>query len=176
MQKAKLPLTVDPIKSAQQRLDFDGIYTIKQLARVAESTEGVSTDAQVKLSFDVDAQGLKIVSGTAEVDVLLACQRCWEQFPYHCKVEFIYSPIFHDDQVNDLPEAYEPALVDENGEINLLQLIEDELILVLPQIAMHEEVDCKVDSESMVYGEIPLADERPNPFAVLKNLKQSNEE
>lgn len=48
--------------------------------------------------------------------------------------------------------------------------------MALPQVAMHDEEDCKVDSEDMVFGEIPLADERPNPFAVLKNLKQSNEE
>ena len=176
MQKAKLPLTVDPIKTAQQRLDYDGIYTIKQLARLLESTESVNSDAKVKLSFDVDAQGLKIVSGSAEVDVNLECQRCWKHFPYHCEVEFVYSPIFHLDQADALPEAYEPTLVDENGEIDLLQLIEDELILALPQVAMHDEVNCEVNPNNMIYGEIPLADERPNPFAVLKNLKQSNEE
>ena len=171
MQKAKLPLTVDPIKSAQKRLDYDGIYTIKQLARLSESTEGVSTEAKVQLSFDVDAQGLKTVSGKAEVDVNLECQRCWKHFPYHCEVEFVYSPIFHLDQADALPEVYEPTLVDENGEINLLELVEDEFILALPQIPMHEKVDCEVDPHSMVFGEIPLADERPNPFAVLEKLK-----
>ncbi|NGN97020.1 23S rRNA accumulation protein YceD [Grimontia sp. S25] len=176
MQKVKLPLTVDPFRSAQKRLDYDGIIAVKQLERIAEATEGVISDAEVKLSFDIDAQGLKIVRGNAKVDVNLECQRCWKAFPYHCEVEFIYSPVFNEDQVGNLPDAYEPALVDENGEINLLQLIEDELIVALPQVAMHDEVDCEVDSDGMVFGEIPLADERPNPFAVLKNLKQSNEE
>lgn len=176
MQKVKLPLTVDPIKSAQARLDYEGIFTVKQLARLAESTEGVSSDAKVKLSFDVDAQGLKIIRGNAMVDVNLECQRCWKVFPHHVEIAFIYSPIFHDDQANELPDAYEPALVDENGEISLLHLIEDEMIIALPQVAMHDEIDCEVDTESMSFGVIPLAEERPNPFAVLKNLKQSNEE
>jgi len=176
MQKVKLPLTVDPFKSAQKRLDYDGIFVIKQLERLTEATEGVISDCEAKLSFDIDAQGLKIVRGNAKVDVQLECQRCWEVFPHHCEIEFIYSPVFNEDQVGNLPDAYEPALVDENGEINLLQLIEDELIVALPQVAMHDEVDCEVDSDGMVFGEIPLADERPNPFAVLKNLKQSNEE
>ncbi|MEZ8142261.1 hypothetical protein A1OO_18365 [Enterovibrio norvegicus FF-33] len=176
MQKVKLPLTVDPFKNAQKRLDYDGIITGKQLERLAEATEGVISDANVKLSFDIDAQGLKIVSGNAKVDVTLECQRCWKPFSHHCDIEFIYSPVFNEDQVGNLPEAYEPALVDENGEINLLHLIEDELMVALPQVAMHDEVDCEVTADGMVFGEIPLADERPNPFAVLKNLKQSNEE
>ncbi|OEF64469.1 hypothetical protein A1OW_02670 [Enterovibrio norvegicus] len=172
MQKVKVPLTVDPFQSAQKRLDYDGIIAVKQLERLAEVTGGVISDADVKLSFDIDAQGLKIVSGNVKVDVNLECQRCWKVYPHHCDIEFIYSPVFNEDQVDNLPDAYEPALVDENGEINLLQLIEDELIVALPQVAMHEEADCEIDSDGMVFGEIPLADERPNPFAVLKNLKQ----
>lgn len=176
MQKVKLPLTVDPFRCAQKRLDFDGIITIKQLERLAEATQGVISDAEVMLSFDIDAQGLKIIRGTAKVDVELECQRCWDVYPHHCEIEFIYSPVFNEDQVSNLPEAYEPALVDENGEISVIQLIEDELIISLPQVAMHDDIDCQVDSDNMVFGEIPLADERPNPFAVLKNLKQNNEE
>lgn len=176
MQKVKLPLTVDPFKCAQQRLDYDGIITIKQLKRLGEATEGVNNDAQITLSFDIDAQGLKIFRGNAKVDVSLECQRCWKIFEHHCEVEFIYSPIFNEDQANSLPEAYEPALIDENSEINLHHLIEDELMVALPQVAMHNEIDCDVDAKNMVFGEIPLADERPNPFAVLKNLKQSNKE
>lgn len=176
MQKVKLPLKVDPFRCAQKRLDYDGIIAKKELLRLEEVTQGVISDADVKLSFDVDAQGLKVIRGSASVDVSLECQRCWDVFPHHSDIEFIYSPVFNEDQVGNLPDAYEPALVDENGEIDLVQLVEDELILVLPQVAMHEDVDCKVDAEDMVFGEIPLADERPNPFAVLKNLKQSNEE
>ena len=38
MQKVKLPLTVDPVKDAQQRIDYDGYYTASQLVRLAEST------------------------------------------------------------------------------------------------------------------------------------------
>lgn len=171
MQKVKLPPTVDISKSAQKRLDYDGIITVKQLERLVDATEGVKSDVEVKLSFDVDAQGLKILTGEAAVEVDLECQRCWHVFSHRCEIKFIYSPIFNEDQESNLPDAYEPALADGNGEVNLIHLIEDELILALPQVAMHDDVDCKVDAENMVFGEIPLADERPNPFAVLKNVK-----
>ncbi len=176
MQKVKIPLTVDPFRSAQKRVDFNGIIAVNQLERLAEATQGVISDADVMLSFDIDAQGLKFLRGHVKVDVNLECQRCWDVFPHHCDIEFTYSPVFNEDQVGNLPDVYEPAFVDENGEISILQFIEDELLLALPQVAMHEEIDCKVDTDNMVFGDIPLADERPNPFAVLKSLKQSNEE
>ena len=52
MQKVKLPLTVDPVKDAQQRIDYDGYYHLSsQLVRLAESTGKVLSDAQVTLSF-----------------------------------------------------------------------------------------------------------------------------
>jgi uncharacterized protein len=71
-----------------------------------------------------------------------------------------------------LPEAYEPAEVNEFGEIDLTQLIEDELILALPQIPMHDDDECFMHSSDMSVGVIPEAEERPNPFAVLKSLKK----
>ncbi|WP_435338045.1 YceD family protein, partial [Acinetobacter sp. LH3_13] len=72
------------------------------------------------------------MSGHAAVTVSLECQRCWESFSYRYETEFVYSPVFNEDQVGNLPDAYEPALVDENGEIDLIQLVEDELIVALP--------------------------------------------
>lgn len=56
MQKVKLPLAVDPVKDAQQRIDYDGYYTASQLVRLAESTGKVLSDAQVTLSFYIDPQ------------------------------------------------------------------------------------------------------------------------
>lgn len=56
MQKVKLPLTTDPVKDAQRRLDYDGYYSINQLARLNESVSKVLSDAQVRLSFFVDPQ------------------------------------------------------------------------------------------------------------------------
>ena len=36
MQKVKLPLTLDPVRTAQKRLDYEGIYARDQVERVAE--------------------------------------------------------------------------------------------------------------------------------------------
>lgn len=171
MQKVKLPLTIDIVRSAQKRLDYDGIIKVELLERLAKSVQSVTSDANVTLSFDFDQRHLAFMRGSADVEVTLTCQRCQEEFQHKYGVEFCFSPLLKPEAVDEFPEAYEPAEVDENGEINLIELIEDELMLELPQVAMHDEADCKA-SGNMTFGEIPVADERPNPFAVLKNLSK----
>ena len=46
MQKVKLPLTLDPVRTAQKRLDYQGIYTPDQVERVAESVVSVDSDVE----------------------------------------------------------------------------------------------------------------------------------
>ncbi|MGF1698854.1 23S rRNA accumulation protein YceD [Photobacterium makurazakiensis] len=172
MQKVKLPLTVDAVRAAQKKLDYDGIIKVELLERLAASTQSVTRDANVTLSFDFDQRHLAFMRGSADVEVELTCQRCQEGFKHVYSVDFCYSPLLKPEEADDFPEAYEPADVDENGEINLIQIVEDELILELPQIAMHDDADCKASGRNMTFGDIPVADERPNPFAVLKNLSK----
>lgn len=73
---------------------------------------------------------------------------------------------------DELPESYELIQLDENGEFDLNELIEDELILSLPIVAMHPLEECPMAGAQMTWGEIDPADERPNPFAVLTSLKR----
>ena len=173
MQKVKLPLTVDPVKDAQRRLDYQGYYAANQLSRLAESVSKVLSDAQVTLSFFIDPQKLVVMEGHANVDVELHCQRCGEPFVQTVNCDFCYSPVANLDQIDVLPEIYEPIEFNEFGEIDLLGTIEDELILSLPIVPMHSSEHCEVSVAEQVFGELPeeLA-KKPNPFAVLANLKQ----
>lgn len=56
MQKVKLPLTLDPVRTAQKRLDYQGVYTSVQVERVAESVVSVDSDVDCAMSFAVDNQ------------------------------------------------------------------------------------------------------------------------
>jgi uncharacterized protein len=173
MQKVKIPRTVDPIKAAQKQLDYDGIIQVGLFKRLEEAVEGVKCDADVSLSFGFDEQRLVVISGKASIEVDLQCQRCNEVFPHHCDVDFTYTPNLGK-KSEDAPESYD--LVDRNefGEVDLIQLVEDEFIIGLPQVAMHDPSDCRVDSDNMVFGDIPdeVPEDKPNPFDVLKSLKR----
>ncbi|MXP49516.1 hypothetical protein FD733_09165 [Pantoea sp. Eser] len=56
MRKVKLPLTLDPVRTAQKRLDYQGVYTSAQVERVAESVVIVDSDVDCAMSFAVDSQ------------------------------------------------------------------------------------------------------------------------
>ena len=56
MQKVKLPLTIDPYKDAQRRMDYEGYFPKELLIRLGESVGHVLSDAQVTLSLYVDPQ------------------------------------------------------------------------------------------------------------------------
>ncbi|QIW15366.1 hypothetical protein A4G20_02960 [Pasteurellaceae bacterium RH1A] len=172
MQKVKLPLTIQPHKDAQRRMDYDGYLSQSLFSRLGEFVGQVQSDAQVTLSLYVDPQKLTVLKGTARIEVELECQRCSNPFTQTLDCTFCFSPVSNMNQVDDLPEIYEPVELNEFGEVDLLALIEDEFILNLPLIPMHNAEHCEVSVAEQVFGELPQEAEKPNPFAVLANLKQ----
>lgn len=174
MQKAKLPLTIDPYKDAQRRMDYEGCIPASLFSRLGESVSNVLSDAQVTLSLYVDPQRLTVIDGRATIDVELDCQRCGNAFKQVLECELRFSPVSNMDQADSLPEIYEPIEVNAFGEVNLLEMIEDEFILSLPLVPMHNSEHCEVSVAEQVFGELPaeLAS-KPNPFAVLANLKKN---
>lgn len=175
MQKVKLPKQLDPIKSAIKRSDFKGVMMASDMERLQQAVAAVDDEINVEVRFDKDAQGLTFFEGTLSTTVSLVCQRCNEAFAHPLHISFCFCPVRAEEDIDELPEAYEPVEVNDHGEIDLLQLFEDELILSLPIVAFHAEEDCKVRSNEMSFGEIEPAVERPNPFAVLKELKRDQE-
>ena len=172
MRKVKLPLTLDPVKAAQRHDDYDGVLALAELTRLTELSLTRQGEVDVKLHCDIDPQGLVVTEGDAAVELELECQRCNRPMSIPVKVNFAYTPVFAKTNTEELPEAYEPVELDENGEMDLRKLIEDELILALPLVAMHAEDQCAVSASDMSYGNIEPAGERPNPFAVLEQLKK----
>jgi uncharacterized protein len=87
-------------------------------------------------------------------------------------VDFNFSPCGNEDEIDELPDVYDPIECDEIGEVRLHQLIEDELIIAMPLIPMHANESCGKGDQDIVVGVIePSQEERPNPFAVLEKLK-----
>ncbi len=173
MQNVKLPLTIDLHRAAQKRLDYQGVYTAAQMSRLAESVVSVDSEIQGEMSFIIDNQRLAVLKGTAGVSVTLACQRCNQPFTRAVHVSYTFSPVRDSEQAEALPEGYEPIEVDEFGEVDLLSVIEDEIILTLPVVPVHDSEHCEVSEADMVFGELPATAEKPNPFAVLASLKRN---
>jgi uncharacterized protein len=178
MQKLKIPVTLDVRKVAQHQTSYKGYVALAQLKRLTQSLTCTEGDVDVNIQTGIDERGLNFLKGEATVAGQVVCQRCNENMTLDLAAEFAYSPVkagYEDDEDNQLPEYYEPVQVNEFGEIALRDLIEDELILEVPLITMHDEQDCPAAGRDMSWGEIEeeVVEEKPNPFAVLKQLKRN---
>lgn len=174
MQKVKMPVTIDPVKAAQKRSDYEGIVPLVNLTRLTESLLDKQGEVAVRVECGTDQQGLTVIQGGASCEVSVTCERCGEAMTVSLDCNFAYTPVKPDDDaaLELIPERYDVIEKDEHGEINLRQLVEDELILALPLFPMHDEAVCAVSASSMSFGDIGPEPEKPNPFAVLAELKK----
>lgn len=172
MQTVKIPVSIDPIRAASSGLRFSGVVPSNNVKRLNELCAGDCSDVIVSLECGVDIQGIVYLRGKAVTELTLLCQRCMTLYTTEVTVDFCFSPCKDEAEIDELPDAYDPIECNEIGEVRLHQLIEDELIVAMPIIPMHEDSECNLGSKDMVVGEIePAHEERPNPFAVLEKLK-----
>ena len=138
MQKLKIPVTLDVRKAAVHDNRYEGYIVLAQLKRLTASLGTIEGNVDVIVKTGTDDQGLNFLKGEAQVTVKLTCQRCNEDMPVDLTADFAYSPVsigYEEDEENQLPDHYDPIMVNEFGEIGLRDLIEDELILDIPLIA-----------------------------------------
>ena len=174
MQKVKIPITLDPGRAAQRGLKYDGVVMFDELSRFEQVVQDTSGEVAVKIHCKKDEQGLTILSGSFKARVTLICQRCNEEFGLDLEQDFAYTPLGKDAESDHLPDNIDIVELDENGEVNLRQLVEDELILAIPIVPMHDEASCQYSDEAKSFGEIEAEDEKPNPFDILKQLKKDS--
>ena len=166
-----LPDHLDPWRFTDLGKRISGSYLLASLTRLRECLADPEGEVRFNLEFFHDERHRACVRGVIEATLALQCQRCLEimAWPVHADVSLTFVESI--DEAERLPETLDPILV-ENGQIILRDLIEDELLLALPQVAMHPIGGCKSRVE-----EQPLVDDasvHANPFAVLAELKRND--
>ena len=151
------------------------------VAALADPGLAAATGVRVDLDFGHDDEGRRRLRGKLQATVPQLCQRCLQplQQELHCNLDVLV--LDSEQELKELPESASvttDAIVDETGELDLLALIEDELLLSLPLVPRHEDAGCSAvlnDLKHRAGDEGDSADgpgKRPNPFAVLATLKQ----
>jgi len=176
---AELPKSVDPYRLAEQNTTLEGDIPLSELTRFRESVLGVDEGSvcNVKLSFYMDAQRRRIVSGELEALVSLECQRCMGDMRTTLNSQFTLGLVTSDEQAQQLPKDLEPFLTDDFS-AELWSMVEDELLLVLPAFPLHERSECPAREDLEAYepdGSPAQPDEpkKENPFSVLADLKKT---
>lgn len=144
----EFPDWVDPWKAADGRRTFQGTMPLKWMKRLSPLLAPVDQgadpgaewpDARFSATFGHDREGTVTVNIEVEAALPLVCQRSLEtyleQVSRHSELAVLESL-----EAQDLvPEHYEPVLA-EHGRLALLDLVEDELLLAVPQVPRNPEL------------------------------------
>ena len=130
-----------------------------------------SGEIAVKLDFEVDELGVPIVLGNVSASLALTCQRCLGALSLPVDVDIALAWVKTTQEADKLPLRYEPYVVEETP-LLLNDVIEDELLLALPQIPTHDEADCPASKLLKQPNKVTNEPEqKANPFSVLAKLK-----
>ena len=167
-----LPETIEPFRLANQGETLKGQLALGRMQRLMGMVEGVEGDINVTLAFSVDDNRMRYVDEHISTALKLVCQRCMDEMVFSIDLKMQVGFVLSDEQAKHLPEEYDPLVV-EDDTVVLADLVEDEIILALPLVAMHETDECNKGSSDMKNtseSEIEM-EPRENPFAILKSLK-----
>ena len=173
-----LPRHIDPRKFAQQGVSINGDIDLSQLDRLLPLLATSAGDIVAELTFGrTEEHQQYCLQGKIKAQVSMICQRCLEASPQQLEAEVKLAMLWNDDQATQLPKSWDPWVVGD-GQTDLYQVIEDELILSLPIVAYHSDPCMATDlyqSQTQQYEQQLQAQAatKPNPFQVLAQLKGS---
>ncbi|MEW7983137.1 MAG: YceD family protein [Candidatus Sedimenticola endophacoides] len=174
-----MPEFVDPWRSADQKRVFSGRIALDQLPRLAGVLARAAGEATYELGFARDEKRRARIRGGVSATLTLECQRCLEAFDLLVDTTLDLAVVEGSAEAERLPEAIDPVLA-EAGMLRLPDLIEDELLLSIPQVPKHaleacaarERGDTARGQPRQPAGETARRGQERHPFAVLSQLKK----
>jgi uncharacterized protein len=171
--RQQLPKDIDPFRFCYTQREIKGEVELSQFTRLSDALESNEGTVSISMLFDVDDRGIPFVHGQFVTKLSLVCERCLGTLALPVSIDTKLALIKHEKQADNLTAEYEPWLVDNEAPINPLDVVEDELILVLPLVPKHD-TDClpKEVWESKDENATEDAPVKPaSPFAALAALK-----
>jgi uncharacterized protein len=153
----------------QARRVFQGRLPLAGFKRLRDSLAAPGGEVTYELEFGKDDIGVAHLRVRADATLPLTCQRTLEVFGLPVHVDAKLGLIASEADEAALPSDYEPLLT-ADGQINLAEVIEDELILALPVVPLSPGAE----DASRVWGDTDETQDdeaEENPFAALKKMK-----
>lgn len=168
MMNDKLPSRVRPAHLIQSRTRIAAYVFCHELPRLADLC--LSADAKIRVALEFATEpGSKRPLVTVETQATLAlkCQRCLAPMEHELSQRSRLIIAENEAEAETIPFARDIVICRE-GHIDLKKLAEDEILLALPDILAHKNME-QCDRQMAQYAQAE-AKQRKNPFSALKNL------
>lgn len=151
--------------------------SLQNMERLAQEAQGFQPDSSVIWQATAE---LRPGAGTEEdiwlhlqasTSLALVCQRCMGMVATPLEVDQWYRFVATEEIAMEQDDEAEEDLLVMTPQFDLLAVLEDELLMALPLVPMHDECP---EAPVLQVGEDALeaeVSEKPNPFAVLSALK-----
>ncbi len=160
------PLDIDRLSRSGAEFDFD--IPLAALARLGARNVGIGGSVRGAVRFGRQ-------SGTAVADLSLTggaalqCQRCMQPMEWPVQSTVRVALLASAAEAGALPEEIEPMLAPE-GRISIADLVEEELLLALPIVPLHESGGCAVPPGTPTGAQEAREPATQRPFARLGDL------
>lgn len=170
----RLPILIDPLSFSERGKRLSGALEISELARLSDLLLEKKGVVEIDISFDKEGR-LAVIYGEIKVNLILQCQSCLERLNLPIETSFKLGMVSSLEEADKLVGDCDPLIL-ENEKISLADLIEDEVLLALPDFPKHE-TECANKRGEMPHE--PIKENRVmnsnNPFAVLAKLKNTGD-
>ena len=167
----RLPDVLDAWRMVAARRGFEGVLPLASMTRLRDSLVDAEGEVRVSIEFDRDTLRVPYAELRIEAELPLECQRSLQRFLFPVQLVQRLGLIREEADEAGLPDGYEPLLLPKDGMLRTAELVEDELILAVPVIAVAPgteamEADWPAGADEGI-GENAAS----NPFAALAALK-----
>jgi uncharacterized protein len=171
------PERIDATKLFARNGILAAALPLAKLERLTDSLHDDSGVVAVNLLFGMDEDKQRVLTGTLDTAVKVLCQRCLQEMELELYCTLRLKVCSSEEELRELPDT-EDGIIMEEDSLNILEVIEDELILSLPLVPVHADVNCNAFLNALTQAETDAiskdknaVDEKQNPFSVLASLK-----
>lgn len=159
-------VAIDGPEFAQEARHLFGEVSLADLPRLADLLLGTDGSLRYSLRGSVGQRKEPLLQVSVNGSLPLLCQRCMERMDFALVVEVLFELKqgggdleLTQEEVDDDSRDILPV----DGEIDVIELIEDEVLLALPVAPRHVVCKASLQDDGV---------ERPSPFAALATLKK----
>jgi len=158
---------IDAFEFCRTNSTREGVTPVAEMTRLSKECANTSGEIAWKAEGGTSKQGYPQLLLAVAGKVQLVCQRCLTPFDYAMDSSTLLMLGKDDEEADEIEEIIDDESIDVivgTRSMNLMDLIEDEALLALPQVPKHE-----VCPDASLLDKAKSAKE--SPFATLKGLK-----
>lgn len=168
MSNTALPREAELRTWASRGIEVEGDVLVTRMPRLQAVIASGEEPAYATLRCWKDEQHRYIVDVRVQVTVALECQRCLSQCELELATQSSLCVVWNEDSIKELPSGYDPLVAGDTSDLHAL--VEEELLLALPAVPMHDVGDCKDVSRTFGDSTMDVVEEKESPFAALGAL------